>query len=202
MARIPVPRRQGRGATARTQIDQLLGVVSPKDKVHRRRVALTRNDRVLVGVGVAVATLARILREHPRTFAGLAFGIGSGAAAYFSWTGSARGSGSIVWLCSAVALSHAVFGAAAGERLVRDSITGRRAFATGGLASAAALVLFTPAFASWISASNTSPRGVAEFVAFVVLVGVSTLLAGWWGLILLSAVIGGVLHAVAHSGES
>jgi hypothetical protein len=135
-------------------------------------------------------------------FAGLAFGVGSGAAAYFSWTGSARGSRSIALLCGAVALSHAVFGAAAGERLVRDRITGRRAFVTGGVASAAALVLFTPAFASWIAASNTSPRGAAELVGFVFLVGVSTLLAGWWGLILLSAVIGGVLHAVAHSGES
>jgi hypothetical protein len=134
--------------------------------------------------------------------AGLAFGFVSGAAAYFSWIGDARRSGSIPSLCAAVALSHVLVGAAAGHRLFRDEITGRRAFVTGGLTSAAALVLFAPAFASWIAASNTAPPRAAEFVGFVVLVGVSTLLAGWWAIILLSAVLGGVLHAVAHAPES
>jgi hypothetical protein len=33
-------------------------------------------------------------------------------------------------------------------------------------------------------------------------VGVSTLFAGWWAIILLSAVLGSVLHAMAHAPES
>jgi hypothetical protein len=161
--------------------------------------SLEWNEPGTTSIGIHVPTLARALRSHPGPLAGIAFGLASGLVAYFSWTGSARHQESIALLCVGVGLSHAVAGAASGRKLIHDATSGQQAVAIGALTSAIALLLFTPGFAYWISSSNANSTGLGGFLLFVVLVGLSTLAAGWWAAIIVSAALGRIMFAASRN---
>jgi hypothetical protein len=140
---------------------------------------------------------ARVVKDYPRLASAAVFALAGGLVAYASWLSPTKGPGDIPLLCAGVALAHAVAAAILGRRLIHDSRDIRGACATGATISAAALVAFTPWFAVWVSLDNVNPRGLIDDVLFTLLVGVATFLAGWWAIMLLSAMLGGALYAAA-----
>jgi len=139
--------------------------------------------------------LAYAIRTRPRVSVAAAFGLVAGVTAYVGWTGAR--SASIFLLCGAVALSHGAAGAAVGPRLFQRGNNARRAFATGARASLIALALFLPGFAWWIAAGDNSARSFVVRIVFVIFVGVTTLVAAWWAMILLCGMTAVLLSRIA-----
>jgi hypothetical protein len=119
--------------------------------------------------------------------------------AQLSWSPAARAA-HIVWILSAgIGAAHFVIAFAMAPKLVGQPSRSAAA-RTGAFISALAFLVFTPFFAAWTLRGSHTTEGPGGVALFTVLVGVFTLFAGGWALIVASAVIGALLNRFGSSG--
>jgi hypothetical protein len=147
--------------------------------------------------------LPRLLRQHPRLAAALSFGISTALLTHFAWYSSARWNGQVPALTLAAGLAHGIAGAVTGPRLLDSTRTrsSRDAALLGAATSLLALLLFAPAMAAYVSATNVSPQSPLAFLALTLYTGLFAFLAVGWGLLLLSVVVAIALYRLLDGGR-
>ena len=142
--------------------------------------------------------LGAFIRKTPRSTAALAFGISTATLTHFAWYADARMSGVIPVLTLGAGVAHSLAGALTGPRLLdrTRTRTSSQAALLGGGTSLLAVAFFAPAFAMYISATNTQPS-VLSYVAVTFFTGVFAFLAAGWALLLLSVGVAWALYQLA-----
>jgi hypothetical protein len=141
--------------------------------------------------------LGSYIRQRPRIAAALAFGSVTMAVTYLAWLPDARINHAALTVAAGVA--HALAGAITGRRLV-DSTRTRTSLQAGSVGAATSLlavVLFSPAFAVFLSTSDVRPFNVLSFLLLTILTGVFSFLGAGWALLLVSVGVGWGIHRIA-----
>lgn len=148
--------------------------------------------------------LSSFLTHRPRFAAALSFGLSTALLTHFAWLPNARMSGIAPVLTLAAGLTHAISGAVTGPRLIDSQRTRTPAQAAllGAATSLLALVLFAPAMAAYVSASNAPQHNPLAYLALTLFTGVFAFLGAGWALLLLSAGVALGLYRLAASSPA
>ncbi|HYL36535.1 MAG TPA: hypothetical protein VEV17_11535 [Bryobacteraceae bacterium] len=139
------------------------------------------------------------IRRLPRTAAALAFGGATMAVTHLAWVPDARMNGAAPALTIAAGVAHALAGAITGRRLLDGTRTrsSLQAGAVGACTSLLAVVLFSPAFVLFVSATDLQRSSAWSYLVLTVLTGVFSFLGAGWALLLVSVGVGWGLYCVA-----
>lgn len=149
--------------------------------------------------------LSTFLTRRPRFAAALSFGLSTALLTHFAWLPNARMSAIAPALTLAAGLAHAISGAVTGRRLLDSSRTRTptQAALLGATTSLLALILFAPAMAAYVSATNAPQHNPLAYLALTLFTGIFAFLGAGWALLVLSAGVGVGLHRLAvHSARS
>ena len=147
--------------------------------------------------------LGSFIRKTPRSTAATAFGISTATLIHFAWYADARMSGGVPALTLGAGVAHALAGALTGPRLLDGTRTrtSSQAALLGAGTSLLALAFFAPAFAIYLSASNTQPS-VLSYLAVTFFAGVFAFLAAGWALLLLSVGVAWGLYRLTRTSRA
>jgi len=120
------------------------------------------------------------------------------AVTHFAWLPDARMSGLAPMLTIAAGAAHALAGAFTGRRLLDAARTHNAAQAAfvGAATSLLALLLFSPAFALFLSRDSRS-ASVLSYLSLTLFTAIFSFLGAGWALLLASAGVGWALYRVA-----
>jgi hypothetical protein len=145
-----------------------------------------------------VQRLGSYIKKRPRTAAALVFGGATMAVTHLAWVPDARMSGLVPALTVAAGMAHGVAGAITGRRLLdrTRTPTSWHAGLVGAGTSLLALLLFSPAFAFFVS-RRLHMASAWSYIGLAVWTALFSFLGAGWALLLVSVGVGWAMYRVA-----